>query len=949
MTDAYKKALQPPHPSEKQVGKAISPPPCQHGVPVYPVRYGITDKPFDAKVFPKLTTADYPALQGVKAYGVRVLRPGCYVYLCYMKDDRMWTQHYQVTADVRFAQIWWNDKDRDSDAPGSFARPDEAGAQPYLLAPEEKTAGTVYVLVSDTILTHRTLYKIETNQGGLRDKLATHVKPAGGDAQPHTFNAVLAGNATSELVKPSSYGASYGYAWSEITFAESVADINRIINGMYIAIMPRKDIVPLAVALQDPIGIASELNYLCHTEVKKRDIYTANNKHKLQSAALINGYFEQIEASSDAKTPDGKKAIDKQKGLVNLRGAQSFKPAYENQIKSFEVPIKNAGLDVIAWMRWLDSAKLLGKALSAFDLSCVRNAFDYEIAVLNCIGASVHTDDGLAELAKLIEARPRDSAFWLAMGAGDIPLMDRLYHTLNITKATFTVADKYVETRAATAATNILAGMVQHYVATAPMEKARVQVLRLRHVAERRFNVTLGFIEVTADQFARYTLEMQGYMAMGPDAFARWHLDMSQAPGPLSGTTQVQGHERIEVFEWETIATATVSGATHAPSRPMELTGNPLLRNLKRLRDTAIVKADPLRAPAGVAFTGIGGVLALWTMRGAVQDIRKAQNLATVAAIAGAALGIVGSSIEITTLGISMFVARRGNAVLASTIVKLGFKWGTTYAGGAAAAVMAVADGIKAVNASNDGNPELAHLYLGSALSGGVLALATVAGGSASLATAAAGGEVAAAVLGLTPVGWFVIAVVAVGAYAYFNLSMSGAQQSPVELLLSHSAWGIAAKRYNFSQEMEAWHSLQFRPQLVSTWESAYGHAGTLRLRCTLPGNGGGDFCPVLSITLRGQPLQEVDVATATHTPGGYLNLDSQCVVGRLSSDYGVERGWEIAMHEDAQAEVTYLYRPDPGRMPDIALEQPDAPKPLVFTREGATESDRVAPVRVPV
>ncbi|CAN7716892.1 hypothetical protein [Caballeronia sp. LjRoot31] len=130
----------------------------------------------------------------------------------------------------------------------------------------------------------------------------------------------------------------------------------------------------------------------------------------------------------------------------------------------------------------------------------------------------------------------------------------------------------------------------------------------------------------------------------------------------------------------------------------------------------------------------------------------------------------------------------------------------------------------------------------------------------------------------------------------------------------------------------------------------ADGHAGTLRLRCTLPGDGGGDFSAKLSITLRGQRLQNVDAATATHTRGGFnLNLDSQCVVGRLSSDYGVERGWEIAMHEDAQAEVIYLYRPDPGRMPDIALEQPDAPKPLVFTREGATESDRVAPMRVPV
>lgn len=99
------KALQPPHPSAKRLGKAISPPPCQRGIPLYPLRYGITDEPFDAKVFPTLSTAAYPALSNGKAYGLRVLRPRSYVYLLSREEGRMWTRHYQVTDNIRFAPI----------------------------------------------------------------------------------------------------------------------------------------------------------------------------------------------------------------------------------------------------------------------------------------------------------------------------------------------------------------------------------------------------------------------------------------------------------------------------------------------------------------------------------------------------------------------------------------------------------------------------------------------------------------------------------------------------------------------------------------------------------------------------------------------------------------------------------------------------------------------------
>jgi hypothetical protein len=966
----HRKALQPPHPSERQVAKAISPPGCQRGVPIYPVRYGITDKPFDAATFPQLSAAAYPALQGGKAYGVRVLRPDCYVYLCYFKDGRMWTQHYQVTADMRFARLWWGEQDRDSDAPGTFARLDQVGAKPYLLAPEETTAVMVYVLVSDTLLTHRTLYRIETNDSGLRDKLATPVKPAGGVNQSHVFPALLLGNATAELVKTGGYGDAYRYIWSEVQPANNAPDTSRIVSAMTGELMPRKDVVPLAVALQDSVGIASELNYLCHTEAKKRDTFIAKNKHRLQSAALINNYFKQAESSPDAKTPDALKAIAKQKTLVDWKSAGTYKHDYEKELRAYDATVNTTGGDVVTWMRLLDQGKRLGTALDAFDLTCARNAQDYEIAVLNCIGAAVHTDAGLKEVTKLIEAMPDASAYWKALGAGDIQLMNRLSDFLTVTKAVFSVVDNYVERHAATAATNALAGMAQHYAATASADKVKVLMLRLRHVSERRFSITLSYTEVTQNQFLRYAMEMQGYTVLGPDLIKRWSLDMTQQPGELPGTVQIEGRERVAVWEFESVTAATAAGI------PMETTGNPLLRNLQRLRNAALVKAEPLRGPAGVVFTGIGGVLAVWTMRNAIADLDQQRNATTIISALGAATGVIGSGIEITTLAWSTYAKSAGNEVLAKILLTRGFKWGTTYAGAAAAALVAMADLTRAVKAADAGNIEQERLYAASAIAGGVLALATFAGGQATLATAA-GSEAGATVLGFGPWGWLIVGLVATGAVVYCSWAGGNAAYGPVETCLAHGAWGTATKHYSLDQELEAWHGLYFRPRLTTQWtpanpagnpmrtlgpalEAAWAlgsrlvprwgdHAGTLRLRCTLPGSGAGDFEAKLRVTLNGKALQQVDATAATQAPGGFnLDLDRQYLAGRLSSDLGVERGWSFIMHSDAQVELIYLYRPDPQHLPTIALEQPDAPTPLEFKKDGAVNEGRTAPVRAP-
>ncbi|KVF78514.1 hypothetical protein WS75_02140 [Burkholderia sp. FL-7-2-10-S1-D7] len=932
MTNRLQRAVQPDSPNAKTCD-SLSAPPCEHGIPLYPLRYGIADQPYDAKAYPKLSVAGYPALQGGKAYGLRVLRPGTYVYLFFYQGGRMMTTHYKVTADVRFAPIKWTAADYNDDAPGRVARPDETRATPYLLAPDKSTADTVYVMVSDTLLTHGTLWWIETNEGGLRDTLATTVKPGGGPEQRHVFDAVLLGNATPELIASVS-GVALDYPWSEIKLRTDKPDYTRILSAMHVALVPRKDTPPLAVALQDPIGIASELGHLCALEVQKRDNYQKASKHRLQSAALIDGYFTYAERQ--AQTPDTQHALQRQRELVDLKGARAFRPTYEKTLKALQVPVDKTGADVAAWVKLVDASLLVGKAFKLFDLSCADNARDFEIAVLNCLAAAVHTEGGRAELARIIEQPPQVSPLWQALSAGDEPLMNRFATPLTLARGVFDVVDKMLDERPGTIVTDMLARLIYSYVATAPVEKADIQVRRWRHVAERRFACVLGCRSVSRDQYLAWSLEMQGY-ATFQDRETRWRVRVDTAPGLKPGTTRVSMVEQVDVWEFETVGTAHVIGQP----RPMDPSGNPMLRNLKRLQ-----------GPLGIGFTWIGGGLAIWGMRNAIRDREETKNTTTALAHFGSLLTVIGASLEVTTITASTASSRRGNTALANALKIFGVKWGSTVAGSAAAAALAAADGVRSVKAGSEANPEQADMYLKSAIFGGISAFAAAAGGAASLATLT-GAAAPLWTLGITPFGWALIAILAVGAVVFFTIQADAAQHGPVEILLRHSAWGILTPRYSLAQELEAWHSLQYSPQISAVWDPEHGIAGILRLRFTVAATYAmNDLQIDLRVLLRGRPLEKIDANSALTRPGALINLESHYIIEPLTDGVGMERGWRIAMHKDAQVELKYFFRPDPQKLPRIGVEQPGAPEPLVFTSSGwlspTIDPAKLTPVRPP-
>ena len=921
----FKKALGSIRPNEKRLGKAISPPPCERGVPLYPLRYGIADHAWDKEVFPRLNTEGYPTLTAGKAYGLRTLRPGTYVYLCYFEHGRMWTQHYQVTEDVKFARIWWSHDDDQDATPGRLSRPDTVGATTYLFAPDAETAETVHILVSDTLLSHRTLWAIETNDGGLRDALCTQCRPAGNPYQEHIFDATLLGQAAPELVSPSGHGAPRPFEWSEIQFPEEAPNHHNILGNMYIALLPRKDFTPLVVALQDPIGVASELHYLITRAVTRKTEYAGRNAHKLQSATLIRDYFEGMKKQA-GKNPDLRHTIAKQQNLVNYAGAMLFPGVYAKEIEAFDSTIAAAVKDSLAWVRLIDPSRLLGKALHCFDRSVIHNAHDYENAVLQCIGGLVHSKEGTQVLKDLISLPVDKSPYWLALANGSELLLARLKASSGeIAKNLFSVMDRLLEEHKLTTASNALISLLQ---AVPESKVADAFVPRLRHVMEIRAGFTIVRYDIGIADLQRAAYEFHGYQTLGAKDFREWKM-------PPPKINPEHSAKRASVYDWvkvDEMKSRTAHPPPRDPSaflalREIQMMGNPFINMLNRVR-----------GPLGNLFSGLGGFLALKGLASAWKNQKdNSAPVANYVGLLGAMSTVVAASIELGTSMVSSTAAGRANKVVERGMKILSAKYGMAVFGALGSGLVAASDSIKSISAFNDNNSALGGMLMGSALAGGVLTAATWGGGMAAAATISNGGA-AVAVLGLTPLGWTIVAGVAVIFIVGFAFGADMAKHGPIEIWLKHSAWGIHERRYSNREELDAVHNLYYRPRLTPVWNKAPGHSvGNLRISCQIPEISDlsrDRFQTKLVFSLNGIRLSPVHGPIILARGASAIDYRRECLVTSLGST-GKECGWAIQMHKDTEVELQYLYFPAPDEQPDLILRQPGAPAPMVFTSSG--------------
>lgn len=918
MTSTYEIALGPNRPNQKHIGIALSHPPCERCIPIYPFRYGIVDKPLEPSVFPTLATQDYPALHSGKAYGLRVLRPGSYVYLCYFKDGRMWTQHYLVTEDIRFARIWWDRCDEIDATPGRQSVAEMHQARPYLQAPESHIAEQVYVMISDTLLSHRALWAIETNQDGLRDTLAVRLDPAAGPEQPHAFNAVLVGNATAELV-PRGYSTPRHFEWSEIQFPNTAPDYNAIIRALYAGLYGRRDITPLAVALPDPIGIASELHYLVSSAVERKTKYAGQNAHALQSATLISNYFEAMHKQA-AYSEEGADALIRQKKLVKYTDAMAFPAEYAERINAFDETIALAVNDAIDWVALMNPVKLLGKALSCFDTRVIPTARAYEQAVFQCIGGLVHTQRGTQMLAQLIDMPVDSSPYWLALANGSDLLLDRLRDSAGgLAKNAFQVLDAFMEEHAITPATNALIGLLQ---AVPAAKRADVLIPRLRHVMEIRANVTLVQYEMSLADLQRAAYEFQGHQSLEAARAQGWKV-------PTPKVTQFELNVRVPVYEWVKIGETSYHEIDSPPKdrpalpppRAMELEGNPFMNAMKRMRE-----------PTGHLFVGLGGYLAVVGIKNALKElIATNQSLSAIFNVLGAGSALVGSAIEIGSSAVGIYAKTVGNTALANIARIISAERGVALFGSGAAALIAIADTVRALESFSSSNREQGLMFLGSALAGGALTFATWAGG---IATAKAlSGVGLAIVFGLSAAAWAVIALAAAVAIFAFAVGVDITKHGPAEIWLKHSAWGINYSRYTNTKELEAVYGLYYRPRIVAKWEQRSGYpVGTLRIHCWLPaieGPPGEQFQTRLSFHMYDRTLHRID-GPIIYTGAYPLDYRQECLVTPLGFT-AEECGWSIQMHQFAHVTLEYVYFPDPQHQPHLMLTPLCAPEPLIF------------------
>ncbi|WP_176115829.1 toxin VasX [Burkholderia cepacia] len=839
METTCKKALCPDRPGEKKIGQATSAPPCERGVPIYPLRYGIADRVLEKKVFPTLSTDGYPALTGGKAYGLRVLRPGTYVYLCYFENGRMWTQHYQVTDDMRFARIWWTRADDNDATPGRLARPDMAGAKPFLLAPESKTAEIVYLMVSETMLTHARLWNIEIDKGGIRTKLATKVRPSGGVEQTHAFNIALVASAAPELIRPTLNGKSGYYKWSEIAEPEKFTTHDAVITGAHIALAPTKGVVPLAVVLHDPIGITSELAHLAAVAAAERQVYEADNNHAYTSAAIVKLYLHNLQKNADsefyAKRQKLVRYYENDNADRAYGNAMPFMFSYERTIKTKQADIEKRVSDLERWVRTAGSAMgkdwrddWLSKVFACFDLGAKQNAQDYERVVTLCVGGLIHSEAGRAAYKDLLLAAPEKSPVWLSLAHG-IPELhqhfanpDLLKNVLDIGVAGFAPIFQFNIDRPATPYSGILVDLMIPLLAdkALPNPKADVITRRLRLFAEIRVGETLVTYRVSSAEATKQYSQFRGEQIMSQKQLRKWGITLARPLRNLSA--------KVTLFEVVSKGAGKdyISPSPAGAEQKFKLEGNVFQRMLKKMQ-ASHGYATAQRGIVGgeYAITGLAAVSAVMALRASTSDLMQdgflskdlqsrtmsaATFLSAISAVLSAGYYIKGDLLQLRQLasGATLKASRLGGALAARTVA--------TRFGAGAAALGAVADVVRSARAFGAAqNNEAGRIYLASA-GFGALAAASMLFSTTSV-TAVVGG------LGIAgPVGWLILAALATGAVVYFSYRALAAKFQPDEVWLAHSFWSRGDARYRFrtlQEELAAFHGAVYGARVVAEWE----------------------------------------------------------------------------------------------------------------------------------
>ncbi|KVA53911.1 hypothetical protein WI70_35830 [Burkholderia cepacia] len=335
-----------------------------------------------------------------------MLRPGCFLYVRYVKDGRMWTRQYSVTENGRSTALWWTEKDYRNEFPGRHARIDGGTDRPYVLIPKEQASGPVWLMVSDSMLSHRALCEMERDSAR-RDLLMRKINPLGGK-QAHCFAVGHLPQALPEL-------SGQIYPWSaslpKKAAGQAVADATRV------AALPQKDVDLLAVALPDPVGMLMDLNQLVGAALQDQEPYVTEAARKLRVWGMIESLADAarqraiqeavtsvtiggVRTHADYPYQRGKAGYASRMRFADHQAYDAFIKEHPKRLASLQKAVEVAAVDL--WEAFQSVKPAYTTLLTLYENKDVENFIDRRLVGACTLTGLVHHPKGEAYLQKYV-------------------------------------------------------------------------------------------------------------------------------------------------------------------------------------------------------------------------------------------------------------------------------------------------------------------------------------------------------------------------------------------------------------------------------------------------------------------------------------------------------------------------------------------------------------------
>ncbi|KVV54885.1 hypothetical protein WK90_09570 [Burkholderia cepacia] len=335
-----------------------------------------------------------------------MLRPGCFLYVRYVKDGRMWTRQYSVTENGRFAALWWTEKDYRNEFPGRHARIDGGTDRPYVLIPKEQASGPVWLMVSDSMLSHRALCEMERDSAR-RDLLMRKINPLGGK-QAHCFAVDHLPQALPEL-------SGQVYPWSASLPKKAAGQA--VADAMRVAALPQKDVDLLAVALPDPVGMLMDLNQLVGAALQDQEPYVTEAARKLRVWGMIESLADAarqraiqeavtsvtiggVRTHADYPYQRGKAGYASRMRFADHQAYDAFIKEHPKRLASLQKAVEVAAVDL--WEAFQSVKPAYTTLLTLYENKDVENFIDRRLVGACTLTGLVHHPKGEAYLQKYV-------------------------------------------------------------------------------------------------------------------------------------------------------------------------------------------------------------------------------------------------------------------------------------------------------------------------------------------------------------------------------------------------------------------------------------------------------------------------------------------------------------------------------------------------------------------